>query len=256
MDIQNKHIGTLIITLFVFLTIFTFASVAAELTGDEILKKEEENEPESEISVSEMTIVHKSGSKRVRTIKAWMKGDDYTLVRFLTPADVEGTGFLSVKDDDWLYLPALRKVRRIATKEEKGGSFMGSDFSIEDVGGGSWVEDYNAKLLDTEKYEGHDCYVLELVPKKPEEISYSKLKRWVDKENFYSVKTEYYDKHGDLLKIMYPSEFEKREGLWMAKRIEMRNVQKESKTIIVMKEIQVNPEIPDSMFTTRELEKK
>jgi len=256
MRTQIKNIGALMVALVMILLISASSPRAQELTGDEILKKEEENDPDSEISVSEMTIVHKSGSKRVRTIKAWMKGDDYTLVRFLSPAEVEGTGFLSVKDDDWLYLPALRKVRRIATKEEKGGSFMGSDFSIEDVGGGSWVEDYNAKLLGTEKYEGRDCYVLGLLPKKPEDISYSKLKRWVDKEHFYSVKTEYYDKHGDQLKIMYPSEFEKREGLWITKRIEMRNVQKGSMTIIVMKEIQVNPEIPDSMFTTRELEKR
>lgn len=133
---------------------------------------------------------------------------------------------------------------------------MGSDFSYEDVGSGSLVEDYNAKLLGTEKYEGHDCYVLELLPKDPEDISYSKLKRWVDKENFYSMKTEYYDEHGDLLKIMYSSEFENIEGIWIAKKIEMQNVQKGSKTIIISKEVQLNPEIPDSMFTTRQLERR
>ena len=237
------------------LLIFAPSSGAQGLTGDEILKKIERNRPNSEISVSEMTIIHKSGAKRVRKIKAWAKGDDYILVRFLSPANVKGTGFLSVKDDDWLYLPALKKIRRIATKE-KGGSFMGSDFSYDDIGGGSWVEDYNAKLLGTEKYEGHNCYVLELIPKKPKDISHSKLKIWVDKENFYSVKTEYYDKHGDLLKIMHSSEFEKIKGLWITKRLEMQNVQKGSKTIIVLKEVQVNLKIPDRMFTTRQLEKQ
>ena len=160
-----------------------------------------------------------------------------------------------MKDDDWLYLPVLKKVRRIATKE-KGGSFMGSDFSYDDVGGYSWEEDYNAKLLGAEKYEGHDYYVLELVPRKPEDVSYGKLKRWIHKENFYAMKTEYYDKHGDLLKVLYSSEFEKMEGIWITKKMEMRNVQKGSKTIIVMKEVQINPEIPDSMFTTRQLEKE
>ncbi|MBC8462122.1 MAG: outer membrane lipoprotein-sorting protein [Deltaproteobacteria bacterium] len=250
----RRQVGTLVVGMMVLL-IFTLSSVAQELTGDEILKKEEENDPDTEINITEMTIFHKSGSKRVRVIKSWSKGDDYILVRFISPANVKGTGFLSVKDDDWLYLPALRKVRRIATKE-KGGSFMGSDFSYDDIGSGSSVEDYNAKLLGTEKYEEHDCYVLELVPKDPKDISYSKLKRWVDKENFYSLKTEYYDKHGDLLKILYPSKFEKIEGFWKTKRMEMRNVQKGSKTIIVFKEVQLNPDIPDSMFTTRQLEKK
>ncbi|MCK4396735.1 outer membrane lipoprotein-sorting protein [candidate division WOR-3 bacterium] len=250
----RRQINALMIGMIVLL-IFVLPLGAQELTGDEILKKEEENRADSEITVSEMTIVHKSGAKRIREIKAWMKGDDYTLVKFLSPANVKGTGFLSVKDDDWLYLPALGKVRRIATKE-KGGSFMGSDFSYDDVGSGSWVEDYNAGLLSIEKYEKRDCYVLELIPKEPEDKSYSKLKRWVDKENFYSMKTEYYDIHGDLFKIMYPSKFENIEEFWIPKRIEMRNVQKGSKTIIVIKEVQLNPEIPDKIFTTRQLERK
>ncbi len=251
----RRQVGALMIGMIIVVLIFAYSTIAQDLTGDEILKKEDENSPDSEITISEMTIVHKAGAKRVRTIKAWMKGDDYTLVRFLTPANIKGTGFLSVKDDDWLYLPALRKVRRIATKE-KGGSFMGSDFSYDDVGGYSWEEDFHSKLLGTEEYEGHQCYVLELIPKKPEESSYSKLKKWVDKEHFYSLKTEYYDRHGDLLKVLYAFGFEKIEGLWVTKRMEMQNVQKGSKTIIVTKEIQVNPEIPDKMFTTRQLEKK
>jgi len=252
---QIRNIGALMIGLVMVLLIFAPSSEAQELTGDEILKKEEGNYADSEIMISEMTIVHKSGAKRIRTIKVWIKGDDYTLVRFLSPANVKGTGFLSVKDDDWLYLPALKKVRRIATKE-KGKSFMGSDFSYEDIGSSSLVEDYNAKLLGIEEYEGHDCYVLELIPKNGEHISYSKLKRWVNKDNFYSMKTEYYDKHGELLKIMYSSEFEKIEEFWIAKRMEMRNVQKGSKTIIVFKEVQLNPEIPDRLFTTRQLERQ
>jgi outer membrane lipoprotein-sorting protein len=239
----------------VVLLMFATACGAQELTGEEILKKEDENRSDSEITISEMTIVHKSGAKRVRKIKAWMKGDDYTLVRFLSPANVKGTGFLSVKEDDWLYLPALKKVRRIATKE-KGGSFMGSDFSYDDVGGGSVIEDYDAELLGVEEYEGQNCYVLELVPKNPEDISYSKLKRWVDRDSFCSMKIEYYDKHGELLKVMYSSEFEEMKEFWVTKRIEMQNVQKGSKTIIVVEETELNPEIPGEMFTTRQLERQ
>ena len=250
-----KNFSITMISLIMVLLILAPSSNAQDLTGNEILKKEDENSPDSQITINEMTIVHKSGAKRIRTIKSWMKGDDSTFVKFLTPANVKGSGFLSLNDNDWLYLPALRKVSRIATKD-KGGSFMGSDFSYDDVSGYTWEEDFNTKLLGTEKYKEHDCYVLELVPKKPEDMSYSKLKRWVHKENYYSMKAEYYDLHGDLLKILYSSGFEKREGLWVTKRNEMQNVQKGSKTIIVMKETEVNPEIPDKMFTTRQLEKK
>jgi len=237
------------------------------LTGDEILQKEDENEADSSIMTSEMTIVHKSGARRVRKIRMWVKGDDYTLVRFLSPANVKGTGFLSVKDDDWLYLPALRKVRRIAARE-KGKSFMGSDFSYEDVGGDPLQEKYKAKLVTGESIsvafpkgtdevtEQHDCYVLELIPKKPEDAIYSRLIRWVDKGIFVPVKTEYYDEHGDLLKIMYSSGFKKVKGFWISGRMEMRNAQKGSRTIIVVEKFQPNPKIPDEMFTTRQLQKK
>lgn len=252
MKIKNKNNLLTIISILVLM--FSQVIASQELTGDNILKREDQNRPDSEISVSEMTIVHKSGARRVRKIKVWMKGDDYILVRFLSPANVKGTGFLSVNDNNWLYLPALRKVRRIATKEI-GGSFMGSDFSYDDVSGYSWEDDFNTKLIAVEKYKEHDCYILELIPKNPEELSYSRLKRWVDKENFYSVKTEYYDRHGELLKVLYSSEFEKSGGHWVTKRNEMHNVRKGSKTIIIIKEIE-NPEIPKMIFTTRQLEKR
>ena len=255
MKIKIKNVGITIITIIMTLLIFAPSSNAQDLTGNEILKMEDENRPDSQVMISEMTIVHKSGTKRIRTIKSWLKGDDSTFVRFLTPANVKGTSFLSLNDNDWLYLPALRKVRRIATKD-KGGSFMGSDFSYDDVGGMSLIEDYNAKLLGVEKYNDQDCYILELIPKKPTEVTYSKQKQWIDKENFYSLKTEYYDLHDDLLKVLYSSNIEKVDGFWVTKKNEMQNVQKNSKTIIVTKEIQLNPEISDEMFTTRQLEKK
>ncbi len=254
MTTQNKTAKgiTLVILL---LPLFITSLAAQELTANEILVKEDENSPHSEITISEMTIFHKSGSKRVRTIKAWIKGEDSTFVRFLSPANIKGTSFLSVNDDDWIYLPALKKVRRIATKN-KGGSFMGSDFSYDDVGGYSWEEDFNSELSGSEKYNEHDCYILELTPKNPKDISYSKIKRWINKEHFYSLKTEYYDIHGDLLKVLYSSAFEKSEGFWIAKKMEMQNVQKGSKTVIEIKETELNPDIPDKMFTTWQLEKK
>ena len=255
MRIKIRNFSITIISIIMILLICASSSNAQGLTGNEILLKEDGNSPDTQIMVSEMTIVHKSGSKRIRTIKAWMKGDDSTFVRFLTPANVQGTSFLSLVDNDWLYLPALKKVRRIVTKD-KGGTFMGSDFSYDDMSGFSLINNYNARLLGEEQYEKHACYVLELLPKKPEEESYSKLKRWVDKENFYSLKTEYYDLHGDLLKVLYSSNIEKVDGFWVTKRNEMQNVQKNSKTFIVTKELHLNQRIPDEIFTTRQLEKQ
>lgn len=252
MEKRWKNIGLLGMTILLF---SGGRALAEELTGDEIIRRMEEHRADSMITVSEMTIVHRSGARRVRKMKTWMRGDDYVKVRFLSPADVEGTGFLSVGDDSWLYLPVLRSVRRIAARE-KGGSFMGSDFTYEDVGGGFLLDDYNATLLGTEEYEGHYCYVLKLLPKNPEDVSYSKLMVWVEKENFYLIKVEYYDKHGNLLRVLSSSEFEKIDELWIPKRMEMQNKKEGGKTIIVLKEIEVNPAIPNRIFTTRQLERR
>ena len=261
MRIQKKNVVGLAILLVALLLVGSLAATedtdpTGTLSGDEILKKVEENTQvgDTRLTVSEMIIVHKTGAERVMEMKIWMKGDDYLLVRFLSPPEIKGTGVLVVGNDMWLYLPALGTVRQIETQEEKEGSFMGSDFTYADAGSGSMTEDYDAELLTTEEYEGRDCYILELTPKDPEETSYSRLKLWVDKEYYYSVKTEYYDEHGDLLKVSYESEIERVEDVWVTKRMEMESVQEGSKTIIVTKEIELSPEIPDEIFTIEYLQ--
>jgi len=251
---QNKIASAVLFT--VILCLGWSKLSAKELTGQEILNKVDRNAtPNTQIMAAEMTIINRQGAKRIRKVKIWMKGDDYTLAKFLYPADIKGTGFLSAKDDQWLYLPVLRKVRRIASKQ-RNESFMGSDFSYDDVARSSLGKKYNAKLLSVEKFEKDTCYVLELIPKDLKDLNYSKLKTWIKKENFYSVKTEYYDKHGDLVKIMQNSNIEKIDDFLIATTIEMQNVQKESKTILVFNQIQLNSKISDEVFTTRYLERQ
>lgn len=260
MRIQKKNVVGLVILLVALLLLGSLTVVAdfaqTQTSGEEILQMVEANTQtgSTRITVSEMIIVHKTGAERVMEMKIWMKGDNYLLAKFLSPPEIKGTGVLSVGDDIWLYLPALGTVRQIETQEEKEGSFMGSDFTYGDTGGGSMTEDYTAELLTTEEYEGRDCYILGLTPKDSEKISYSKLKLWVDEEHYYSVKTEYYDEHGDLLKVLYELDIERVEGVWVTKRMEMENVQEGGKTIIVTKEIELNPEIPDETFTIEYLQ--
>lgn len=136
---------------------------------------------------------------------------------FESPPDVKGTGFLSWsyvdedKDDDqWLYLPALRKVRRIAASN-KGDSFMGSDFTYDDMGERK-VEEDNHTLLKSENLKDTDCYVVESVPKKKGYI-YSKKITWVYKANLIPIKVDYYDRKGRFLKTL-ETEWQKVGGIW------------------------------------------
>ena len=151
------------------------AMVSAEtLTGRDIVQKVHDR-PDGDTRSSEfsMTLINKSGAKRERKITSFAMDvgkDTKQIMFFRYPNDVKGTGFLTVdyddinKDDDkWLYLPAMKKTRRISGKSSKTDYFMGSDFTYDDVGQRNIDEDTH-KLLREEKVDGIDCWVVESVP--------------------------------------------------------------------------------------------
>ena len=240
-----------------------------DLTARQIMQKAEEDNRADDSTYLLTMEIRRGGSTRVRKMQMWMKSDDQgndrSLIRFTHPADVKGTGFLTIEhsdrdDDQWLYLPALKKVRRIASGK-KGGSFMGSDFSYADMGAGD-IDDYRYKLTGSEVIDGNDCYVIEETPatetvKKDE--GYGKKITWVRKDIFSAVQVQYYDKHGNYLKIMKFSDFRELEeaGVWIATHVVMSSKQKEgNETVISYDEIEVNTGISDDFFTQRYLTKE
>ncbi len=256
---------------FIMICFFSIAaqySVYAEekLTGRQImLKAEKENKTKDQIALMTMEI-RRGKYKRVRKLKMWMKNDkndnDKTLIRFLWPADVKRSGFLKIEhsnrdDDMWLYLPVLKKTRRIASSG-KSGSFMGSDFAYADMGT-SKIDNYKYKLTGTEKIDEKECYVIEAVPsseKIKKDDGYSKKIVWVRKDIFLQIQQEFYDKDGDYLKIMKSSRIKKIQGtkVWMATHIIMSDMQKEgNKTVIEYGEIKLNTGVLNKYFTQRYL---
>jgi len=151
-------------------------------------------------------------------------------------------------DDQWIYLPALRKTKRISS-DSKSDYFMGSDFTYDDLGDRK-LEDDTHKLLRDETLDGKDCYVVESVSK-DEDYMYSKTVVWVNKSNFIGVKKEFYDEDEDLLKILTIKEVEKISDIWVITNSEMKNVQKNHRTTIILSNIQISTGISDSKFTER-----
>lgn len=140
---------------------------------------------------------------RLRTLEVDGDGDK-SLSIFDRPRDVEGTAFLSFShatgnDDQWLYLPALSRVKRISTSN-KSGPFMGSEFSYEDISSQE-VEEYTYTWIRDEPLDGLDMYVIERVPV-DKNSGYTKLVTWVDKEYFRTMKVEFYDRKGALMKTL------------------------------------------------------
>ena len=210
-----------------------------------------------------MTLINAAGqeSKREMSFQTFeMKDDgDKTLITFQHPRDIKGTGLLSYEhiqkdDDQWLYLPALKRVKRIASKN-KSGSFVGSEFSYEDLSS-FHPEKYGYKYLREDQYEGKPAWVIERFPKDPNS-GYTKIISWVDQSNYQTVKQEYFDRKGSPLKVQYMKENTKHLGkFWRPAEIIMDNLQTKKKTILKFSDWKFQQGLKESFFTKRSLERQ
>ena len=186
--------------------------------------------------------------------------DTKTIMFFLYPNDVKGTGFLTVnyddvnkEDDKWLYLPALKKTRRISGKSSKTDYFMGSDFTYDDIGKRNVDEDTH-KLLREESANGFDYYVVESTPKKDGEI-FSKKLVWIRKDCDVVAKVEFYDKLGKLHRQMVSSDIKKVDGFWTVGKMEMKNVQTGHSTELLFLDPKYNIQLDSKIFSVNKLER-
>jgi len=248
------------LTVVLLLIAGTFATAQdKKLTGREIIDKAY-NLPTGDDQTSDltMTLINKSGSERVRKIKQFTKdlGDvEKSIMFFISPADVKNTSFMNwsyddpdKSDDQWIYLPALKKVKRISS-DSKSDYFMGSDFTYDDLGDRK-LDDDTHTLLREETIDGVDYYVVESIPK-DEDYMYSKTVTWIRKDNFIGLKKEFYDEDGELLKILKIKKFENISGFLVITHSEMENVQKDHRTTMELNNIRINTGIPASKFTER-----
>ena len=221
-------------------------------------------------AVSTMTIVDAKGRERVRKIAQITKlyDDGKTekkLIRFLAPADVKGTGLLTWdyddKDDDmWLFMPALRKTRRIVSSE-KAKSFMGSEFSYADINPPT-LADFNFQLLGEETVDGVACYQIQMTPKDDDiadENGFTQRVSWVGKEDFVVRRSEYTDFDGELFKRLTVKEvrlIDPEHKKYRIINMVMENLLDNRRSMLVIDQIQFNPQVGDEYFTARYLERQ
>jgi len=219
-------------------------------------------------SVSTLTITDSKGNTRVRkSSMASMSLDDGTekrIIKFVSPAEVRGTGILifdypEKSDDMWIYLPALRKTRRIVSKE-KSKSFMGSEFSNANMTAPG-LDDFTYNLLGKEEYEGKMCYMVESRPVNSDledEYGYRKSVSWVDENNYLVYQIHYADFDGDLFKTITNSDFQeldKARGRYMLTGMKVINLQNKRSSEMLMEQVAVTTTDP-SYFTVAFLEKE
>jgi len=219
--------------------------------------------------LSTMTIIDNKGRERVRKIatvsKLYENGEtEKRLIRFLSPADVKGTGLLTFdyenKDDDmWLFMPALRKTRRIVSTE-KAKNFMGSEFTYADMTP-PILDNFSYDLLGEEDVAGTLCWKIEMIPVNndvADENGFSKRISFIAKQDYVIRKAIYFDLDGELhkeLAVENVKEIDTQNHRYRPTRMIMVNEQNERRSVLNVDEIQFNPEVKDEFFTTRYLER-
>jgi len=217
----------------------------------------------------EMILIDQKGNERLRTIKLFSKDKGKDTLRmqvFLSPADVKDTGFLTHDfyggerdDDQWLYLPDLRKTKRIASSD-KSSSFMGSDFSYADMTR-RVLDEWHYKLLKEDQVEGHKVWLIEALPASKtieDRYGYKKSIVYVRQDNYMIVRAIHVVKSANKVKYMEVKQLDRIDGIWVARETWMkttRNKRTLHRTILRLDNIKYNQDLEESFFSVRQLEK-
>lgn len=216
-----------------------------------------------------MELIDRKGNRRARETRTYRKyygKERRTVMFFESPKNVKGTAFLTydypdadADDDQWLYLPALRKVRRISASD-RGNYFMGTDLTYEDIKLGTKVsiEDYTWQTLGVEVVDGVRCYVIEGTPVSRDvalELGYGRLESRVDPEIWMPRRVDAWDVNGNPLKIVEFHDLRPVDGIWTAFRTEVRNHKTGHRTIFTLSDVQYNTGVRDDLFTQRALQR-
>jgi len=252
-----KKYSMTIMVLCIITISLNFAGSTGQLTADEIIDRVKENQVDSKNSKTqaEMILSDKNGITETREIIMFEKDENdkiTMLMRFLSPKSVEGVTLLSIENGDKIYLhmPAYQKPRRIAGSS-KQENFMGTDFSYEDISMDYQSEEYQKSLLE----ETAEHFLIEVLPD-DKDLAYNKFLLYVQKEQFYVEKVEFYDLDGQLTKTLEIKEVKiDDEGKFTPMKIELNNLLDNHQTKMNIKEIEYNLELSSGFFTIRTLPK-
>jgi len=193
---------------------------------------------------------------RIQTLEVPDDGDR-SLCVFIEPADIKDTALLThthrkTEDDQWLYLPALKRIKRISAAN-KSSSFVGSEFSYEDIAG-QQLEKYTYRFLGQEVLDGNDCYVIERVPLDKRNSGYSRQKAWIDRSEYRIWKVEYFDRRGALLKTLCMRGYRLyNQRFWRPQIMEMVNHQTGKSTVLIWSEYRFGLGLKEDDLSTNAL---
>ncbi len=263
----RMYSGVFVTTAFVFFATSITTPLQAETPEEKGLAIAIEADKRNEgfvdtTATMRMVLRNRAGRESLREMRSMVlevTGDgDKSLTIFDEPRDVKGTASLTFShatepDDQWLYLPALKRVKRISSKN-KSGPFMGSEFAFEDIASQE-VDKYTYKHLKDDTLNGRDVFVVESYPAY-KNSGYTRLISWIDKTEYYPLKTEFYDRKNSLLKTLKFSEYNQYlSKYWRAHRMDMENHQTGKSTTLSWADFKFQNGLKSSDFNSKSLKR-
>jgi hypothetical protein len=264
---KNRLAGRYLIRIAVAALISVLCAAMAWGADARALLKESENRHRTRTQqyAGDLTVVNKEGKVRKKGWKSFRQGyagDAKNLVRFTDPPEVKGVGFLSLSrsagqnPDQWLYLPSMKRERRIAT-QDRDASFVGTDFNYEDMEEFDH-EKYKVALQGEQTVDGQPCHVIVATPlEKGGKSVYEKKILFLRKDILYLIREDLYRKgENEPGKRLILADIQKIDGHWVARRMEMNDLKKGGRTTVLLKEISFDRPQPASRFTLQNLNRE
>jgi len=245
---------TLVASLVIF-GILTASMSMGQTAADVLERMEDVMRGESNYTEMTMTIVRPRFEREV-SVRSWMMGRNFSMIIITAPARDRGTAFLMRQNNIWSYDPRIDRTTRMPSSM-MSQSWMGSDFTNDDlVRDSDILEDYDHRILRTETYEGHECYVIELIPKPESPIVWGKVLMWVTKDSYLQLRMEQYDQRGDLINEIMLDNIKNMGGREIPSRIRVRPVDKSGhSTILEYQKMEFDIEISESFFTQENMQR-
>ena len=257
----QKLITPVLITLLLSISPYAYAD---EQRGLEIAKQADLKDTGYNDSTARlvMELKNKQGNTsirhvRVKNLEVENDGDKGMSI-FDQPADIKGTAFLTYShslkaDEQWLYLPSLKRIKRISSKN-KSGPFMGSEFAYEDISSQE-VDKYTYKYIKDETISGIDCFVIERYPAY-EHSGYTRQIAWINKQEYRPEKIDFYDRKNSLLKTLIYTDYKQYLGqFWRADKMHMENHQTGKSTLLSWFDYKFRTGLTDNDFSRNSLKR-
>jgi len=251
---QRKSILTIL--SLIIMVFFGSNVISQEMTGKQIVKKADQlQRGETNEGEMSMTIIRPKWERTI-TLKSWSMGTDYSMTYITSPAKDKGQVFLKRENEMWNWVPTISRMIKIPPSMMSQG-WMGSDYSNDDIlKESSIVVDYTHKVTGSEPVAGLECYKIELTPKEDAAVVWGKVVKWISKDEFWQLKTEYFDEDNDLMRTEVASDVKQFSDRKLPSKLEIIPADKPGqKTVVNIISSKFNVKLDEGFFSQQNMKR-